>query len=745
MNRKENVVTPLESSTSLAARMGRWSAGHRKAAVFGWLAFVIAAFVLGGVIGTEKLEPGVSTVGESGRAEQVLADRFDKPATERVLVQHPELTIDDPAFATTVIDIVRHLEGFESVAAVRSPMDEDNHGAISSNRRAALVEFELTATETAEAKKDVGPILGAVTSLERSHPGFAIGQFGDASAAKQLEEVFAQDLKQAGLFSLPITLAILIIAFGALVAAGIPLLLALTAVVATMGLLAIPSQLIPLDGSIDAIVLLIGLAVGVDYSMFYLKRVREERAAGRANAAAIEAAAATSGRAVLVSGLTVIIAMAGMFLTGERTFSGFGIATITVVAVAVIGSLTVLPALLCWVGDRVETGKVPFIHRLRRSDRDPRVWGWIIDRVLGRPLLAALAATGALGALGLFALQLNTVVTGPDTYPKSVPVMATYAQMQNAFPGGALPLQVVVEAKNVRSPQMAAALAEFEQQAVATGRINQPITMTANGEDTVAVISVPIDGAGTDAVSNAALAVLRDDLLPSTLGSVQGTSYGVTGVTAASKDFDDLMAFSAPLIVAFVLVFAFLLLLTAFRSLVIAAKAIVLNLLSVAAAYGVLVLVFQHGVGKSILGFDYTGGVHAIIPLFLFVILFGLSMDYHVFILSRIREGYDRGLSTDEAVAHGVKTTAGVVTSAALVMVAVFAIFATLSLLFLKQFGVGLAAAVLIDATIIRGVLLPATMKLLGDWNWYLPRWLEWLPKVGREPVPNASAPQPVS
>jgi uncharacterized membrane protein YdfJ with MMPL/SSD domain len=738
-------MTSLSPSTSLAARMGRWSARHRKAAVFGWLAFVIAAVLLGGVIGTKKLEPGVSTVGESGRAEQVLADRFDKPLTERVLVQHPKLTVDDPAFAAAVADVVRRLEEFETVAAVRSPLNDGNRGAVSNDRRAALVEFELTATETAEAKNDVEPVLEAVASLDRSYPGFAIGQFGDASAAKQLEDVFAQDLKQAGVFSLPITLVILLIAFGALVAAGLPLLLALTAVAATLGLLAIPSQLIPLDGSIDAIVLLIGLAVGVDYSMFYLKRVREERAAGRANTAAIEAAAATSGRAVLISGLTVMIAMAGMFFTGERTFTGFGIATITVVAVAVMGSLTVLPALLCWVGDRVEKGRVPFIHRLRRSDRDPRVWGWIVDRVLRRPLIAALAATGALGALGLVALQLNTVVTGPDTYPKSVPVMATYAQMQQAFPGGALPLQVVVEANDVRSPQMAAALAEFEQQAVATGRINQPITMTANGDNTVAVISVPIEGAGTDAVSNAALAVLRDDLLPSTLGSVEGTSYGVTGVTAASKDFNDLMASSAPLIVAFVLVFAFLLLLAAFRSLVIAAKAIVLNLLSVAAAYGVLVLVFQHGIGKSLLGFDYTGGVHSIIPLFLFVILFGLSMDYHVFILSRIREGYDRGFSTDEAVAHGIKTTAGVVTSAALVMVAVFAIFGTLSLLFLKQFGVGLAAAVLIDATIVRAVLLPATMKLLGDWNWYLPRWLEWLPKLGPEPVPNESAPQPAS
>jgi putative drug exporter of the RND superfamily len=297
---------------------------------------------------------------------------------------------------------------------------------------------------------------------------------------------------------------------------------------------------------------------------------------------------------------------------------------------------------------------------------------------------------------------------------------------------------VVVEHEDVRSPAVTEAIAQLERRAVATGRMNEPITVDVNRDGSVAVVSVPVDGAGTDSVSNAALAALRDDVLPATLGRVEGAGYGVTGVTAASKDFSDLMASTAPLVLAFVLVFAFILLLVTFRSIVIALKAIVLNLLSVAAAYGVLVLVFQHGIGKDLLGFESTGGISSLLPMFLFVILFGLSMDYHVFILSRIREGYDRGLSTDEAIAHGIKTTAGVVTSAALVMVGVFAIFATLSMLFFKQFGVGLAAAVLIDATIVRGVLLPATMKLLGDWNWYLPRWLEWLPRLGHEPVAPA-------
>jgi len=732
------------ASTSVAARIGGWSARHRKIAILGWFAFVAAAVVLGGMLGTEKLDPTASTVGESGRADQALADRYQKPLTERVLVQHARLTVDDPPFEAVVSNVAHRVSAFDTVRSVRSPLDEQNRGAVSRDRRSALIEFRLRATEKAKAEADVKPILAAIAAVQRSHPSFVVGQFGDASAGKQLQEAFTQDLEKAGILSLPITLAILVVAFGALVAAGIPLLLAFSAVLATMGLLALPSQLFPLDGNIDAIVLLIGLAVGVDYSMFYLKRAREERAAGRSEDTALEVAAATSGRAVLISGLTVIIAMAGMFLTGERTFSGFGIATILVVAVAVVGSLTVLPALLSWLGDRVETLRVPLL--LRPTYRKTRISDWILDRVLGRPLVAAITAAGVLVALGLAALQMNPVVPGPDTYPKSVPVMATYARIQRAFPGGAMPLQVVVEANDVRSPAMVAALADFKRRALATGKINEPITVSASSDGTVAVISVPVDGAGTDAASEAALAALRQEALPATVGQVEGARHAVTGVTAASHDFNELMASSGPLVFAFVLVFAFLLLLVTFRSLVIAAKAVVLNLLSVAAAYGVLVLVFQHGVGKQLLRFDYTGGIASFLPMFLFVILFGLSMDYHVFILSRIREAFDQGMRTDYAIAHGIKTTAGVVTSAAIVMVAVFSVFATLSMLFLKQFGVGLAAAVLIDATIVRAVLLPATMTLLGDWNWYLPRWLEWLPRVRMESATAASAtrgPQP--
>ena len=321
-------------------------------------------------------------------------------------------------------------------------------------------------------------------------------------------------------------------------------------------------------------------------------------------------------------------------------------------------------------------------------------------------------------------------MAGPDTFPRSLPAVQAYVRMQQAFPGTALPANVVVEAPNVNAPAVQGAIRELEQRALASGRMHEPITVDVNRAGTVANVSIPIDGKTTDRESDAALAALRDEIVPETVGRLPNTDAGVTGLAAQWKDSTDALESNLPPVVAFVLVIAFGLLLVAFRSIVVAAKAMLLNLLSVAAAYGVLVLVFQHGIGKGLLGFGSTAGIDPVVPLLLFVILFGLSMDYHVLVLGRIRELYDRGESMDDAISNGIKRTAGVVTSAAVVMVFVFSIFATLSMLFFKQFGVGLAVAILIDATIVRAVLLPATMKLLGEWNWYLPRWLEWLPRL---------------
>jgi RND superfamily putative drug exporter len=418
-----------------------------------------------------------------------------------------------------------------------------------------------------------------------------------------------------------------------------------------------------------------------------------------------------------------------------------------VVGLAMLGSLTVLPALLSRLGDNVDRLHVPFVGRLRRDDGEGRIWGAIIDRVLRRPVLSVVLAGGLLVALALPALQLRLITTGPETFPKDLAVVKTYNRMQQAFPGTALPANVVVKAEDVNAPVVREAIQQLEQRALASGRMHEPITVVVNSDATVANVTVPVEGNGTDDASIAALGELREEIVPETVGAVPNTESAVTGVSAQWKDSTDKMKSALPLVFAFVLLFAFGLMLVAFRSIVIAAKAIVLNLLSVAAAYGVLVLVFQHGVGKGLLGFSSTAGIDPVVPLLLFVILFGLSMDYHVLVLGRIREIFYRGATMDEAIAHGIKTTAGVVTSAAVVMVGVFAVFGALSMLMFKQFGVGLAAAVLIDATIVRAVLLPATMKLLGDWNWYLPRWLEWLPTLERrdgEPEPDVE-PVPAS
>ena len=724
---------------NLAARMARWSAHHRKKAIFGWLALVVVLFAISIASPMKTIVFETSGPGESGRADTILYEDFKQPAGESVLIQSSSLKASNPKFEAVVQSVIAGVSELDAVAKVESPFDEANTGLISDDKHSVLVPIEIRGPSEDAADK-IDPVVARVAEVQKANPEFTIGSFGE-STGKAVMAAFFDDLKKAGLYSVPLTLIILLVAFGALVAAGIPLLLGLTAVLATMGLVALISQVLPMSDSVSAIILLIGLAVGVDYTMFYLKREREERAAGRSEEAALEAAAATSGRSVLVSGITVLVAMSGMFLTRDATFVSFAVATMTVVAVAMLGSLTVLPALLSKLGDNVDRVRVPFVHRLRRDDGEGRIWGAIIDRVLRRPVLSVALAGGLLVALALPAVQLRTAQPSIDTYPQKF--LTTYNRLKAAFPGTEIGATVVVKAPNVEAPAVKEAIGQLEWRALDSGVMNEPIDVDINPAKTVASISIPIEGDGTDSTSNQALTALRDEIIPPTLGTLAGAEVGVTGTTAEAKDFNDQMKTVAPLVFGFVLLFAFGLMLVSFRSIVIAAKAVVLNLLSVGAAYGVLVLVFQHGWGKGLLGFEFTGGIDPFLPILLFVILFGLSMDYHVFILSRIREAYDRGMSTDEAIAHGIKSTAGVVTSAAIVMVGVFCIFGALQAMIFKQFGVGLAAAILIDATIVRAILLPASMKLLGEWNWYLPSWLEWLPHFehGGSVEPKVEAP----
>jgi uncharacterized membrane protein YdfJ with MMPL/SSD domain len=718
-------------SRNFAARMGRWSARHRKIAIFGWLAFVIASFAIGLAAGTKYLDDNDTNVGEARKADKIIEEagfnRVDEQV-EFVLIQSKSLTAKDPAFKAAIEDATRTLGDFPQVRKLRSPLAVGRGDQISKDGHSALVEFTPKG-DYDEAIAYIETIEASVDGVQKRHPAFYIDEAGSASTGKATDEAFNSMLATAGLIAIPLALVILLLVFGSLVAAAVPLLLAISAILATMGLVALPSQIFPMDQSVMEVILLIGLAVGVDYSLFYLKREREERAAGRSEGAALAAAAATSGRAVLISGLTVIIAMAGMFLSGDKTFISFSIGTMMVVAVAMIGSLTVLPAVLSKLGDRVEKVRVPFLHKVKREDDgESRFWGAILDRVLRRPVVSAVAAAGVLVALAIPAFSLNTAESGIDDI--SIAEIEPYKAVTAAFPGGPDPAVVAVQADDVRAEPVRLAIDDLERKALGSGQMNAPIQVEASRDSTVATVEIPLAGNGNDDVSTAALATLRDDLLPQTVGKVAGVEYAVTGGTAASEDYGQSMKRSAPIVFGFVLLFAFVLLLVSFRSIVVALKAILLNLLSVGAAYGVVVAVFQWGWGESLLGFESNGGIASWLPIFLFVILFGLSMDYHVFILSRVREAYDRGLSNEQAVAHGIKTTAGVVTSAATVMVGTFAVFAILPVIDLKEMGIGLAAAILIDATIVRAALLPATMKLLGDRNWYLPRWLQWLPHL---------------
>jgi putative drug exporter of the RND superfamily len=685
--------------------------------------------------GTVKLPASETGSGETGVAQQMMSRDFPQRASEYVLFES-KLPTGSPVFRAAVTDTIARIEATGRVTGVQSPLDPRFAGQEAPH--AALLQFELTGNLNDEATRVV-PVLDAVQAAARSHPQVSIAETGDATITKAIDDTVLRDLHRAELLSFPLTLLVLLIAFAALVAALLPLGLATLAILAANGLVAFTSHLSGVGVQASSVMLLIGLAVGVDYSMFYVRRQREERAAGRSVLEAIEVAAATSGRSVLISGLTVLLAMSGMFLTGNKVFYGIGQAAMLVVAVAVVGSLTLLPALLALLGDRVERGQPRAVARVRRPAGESRIWGAILDRALARPWLSAVAAASVLVVLALPVFRMHTAEPGASDLPQHTVALQTYNRIQQVFPGGGSPALVVVEAASSRSPSILAARAAFgafERAALATGQLKQPITVIPNPSGTAAIIQVPLAGNGEDAASIQALSTLRDKVIPATLGKVPGVTVAVGGLTASTVDFNALMGQRSWWVFGFVLLLAFALLLIAFRSLVIALTAVILNLLSVAAAYGVIVAIFQWGWGQSLLGFTSPGAIASFLPLFLFVVLFGLSMDYHVFILSRIREAFDQGASTQAAVAHGIKTTAGVITAAAVVMVFVFLTFATLSMVSLKEMGVGLAVAVLLDATVVRAVLLPATMTLLGSRNWYLPRWLGWLPRVTPPPPP---------
>ncbi|MFF3325508.1 MMPL family transporter [Streptomyces sp. NPDC002889] len=729
----------------IAARAGGWSAQHRWAAVGIWVLFVLLAMVAGSAAGRVELKESDQLSGETTSAARITEEAgIDEPAGESVLIQARDRSVKatDPAFRKAVDEVMKAVEGTREVTAVTSPYDTKS---LSRDGRSALVQFDVRGdAETAIDR--IEPVLDAVAGVQERHKELRIEELGSASMGKTFDEAFGNDFQRAEFSAVPVALGILLIAFGALVAALLPVLLAITAIMATMGLMGVASHLMPMGDSANSVMLLVGLAVGVDYCLFYLRREREEREAGRDGRTAILIAAATSGRAVVVSGVTVCVAMAGMLFTGIGEFESMGLASLIVVAVAMVGSVTVLPALLSLLGERVEKGRIPFLNRIKRGANgrggQSRVWTRVLGGVLKRPLVSLLVAAGALVAIALPAVGMKTQnFTLDQEFGDSLPIVATYDRINEAFPGGADPAEVVVKADDINAAPVQQAIADFRERAVSSGASEGPVEVVKHDAQNLAFVYVPLVGGSDQDRAEKSLSMLRDEVRPATLGKVDGVEAPITGQVAGSKDFNDQMAGAVAPVFAFVVLFAFVLMLLSFRSLTIAVTSIVLNLLSVGAAYGILTAVFQHGWGASLVGAEGVGAIIAWLPLFLFVILFGLSMDYHVFVVSRIREAKLQGRGTREAITHGVVTTAGVVTSAAVIMVAVFAIFGTLSMQSMKQMGVGLAAAVLIDATVIRGVLLPAIMALLGDRNWYFPKWLNWLPDLSHDEPPPPVAP----
>jgi uncharacterized membrane protein YdfJ with MMPL/SSD domain len=694
--------------------IGRWSTRRPWLAVGAWLAFVVLAVGALGVTGSESLQSGVA--GESARAEKMLTQHQAQPPGREFAYLHSDsLRANEPAFRAAIGRVTASMEQALGTR-VSTGWSAGGHSALVGGPIARGFSTAALRAQVAAAGD------GRITAVLDDNSGGSAGN----------------DLKRAEQLSVPVTLLVLLIAFGAVVAAVVPVLLGATAVIAAFGLLGPISQVFPLDSSVKTVVLLIGMAVGVDYALFYVIRSREERARGLTPHDALERTARTSGHTVVVAGTTVAIAMAGQFMIGTDIFNGIASGTIAVIACAVAGSVTVLPAVLALLGPRIDRGRIPFLPHLASGDRS-RVWPAIVDRVLRHPALSLCASVALLVALAVPALNLHVSQPSSDAL-RPVVAPSLQARIRADFPQTSAPAIVVYRWPASERAAAERAVQRLQRLARHRGIAHPPFSVGISRDGRAGVLELPLSGSGDNGVSKRALAVLRGELIPQTLGRVPGVETAVTGDTARDVDFTEQMNHGLPYVIGFVLVLAFLILLITFRSLVIPVKAIVLNLLSVSAAYGVIVLVFQHHWADGLLGFHSTGAIISWLPVFLFVVLFGLSMDYHVFILSRVREGIEAGMPNEQALRYGIARTAGVVTSAALVMFGVFSLFATASSLDLKQAGVGLAVAVLLDATVVRAVLLPASIKLLDDWNWYLPGWLEWLPGTRREPAHDLPA-----
>lgn len=693
-----------------------------------WVLLLLAAVyatatMLGDVLTTEE---GLLNNPDSGRANQLLREGLRDPeqVREAVIIRSDDLTVDDPAFRRQVETVYDRLAalGPGVIDSAVSFYQAGDDGMVSADRHATIIFLTMTGSED-DANDNIPAVKDAVAEAD-GREGFRVMIAGGASIGHDFMSIAEADMQKAEAIGGLVALLILIVVFGAIVAAVLPLSLAVFAIVIAVGITAVAGHWADFAFHVVNMISMMGLAVGIDYSLFVVSRFREERAAGAEKHAAIERAAATAGRAVAFSGAMVVLALLGMFMVPTSIFRSLATGAIFVVIVAILAALTLLPAMLAVLGDRIDRLRVPLIGQRGRGDADSGFWPRALALVIKRPAISLLVALALLLAAASPYLDIHTgSAASPASLPERAQTREGFIVMGRDFAAGLTsPLEIVISG-DTGSPAALKTISRLEGELSANPVFGPQQKMAGDG---IMLIATPLKVEQTGEPAFEAVRDLRQRLPELFAGT--GAEALVTGITAENLDYIEVTDRYRLPVIAFVLSFSFLLLMVVFHSLVVPLKAIIMNLLSVGAAYGLLVLVFQKGVGVELLGFQRAEAIEAWIPLFLFSILFGLSMDYHVFLLSRVRERYMQTGDNAGAVTFGIRSTAGIITGAALIMVAVFSGFAAGDLVMFQQIGFGLAAAVLIDATIIRTVLVPASMKLLGEWNWYLPGFLSWLP-----------------
>ncbi|MCH7999016.1 MAG: MMPL family transporter [Chloroflexi bacterium] len=690
-----------------------------------WVLLLVAAFAAST---TMDLSSNTTTAGtEASKATDLIDSRLrpETPPEEFVIVESPTTTADEAAFSGFVDSLVGDLRLLEEVESVTSYRD-GAEGLVSDDGHVALIIATLTGDEE-DAADTAEPLVNIVEAVDGTD-SFRVTTVGFGSIEGEFSDLIAETLEQGEIVGISVALVILLLVLGAAVAAGLPIILALLSIFVAVGATALVSNVMDMSDFIVFIITLVGLAVGIDYSLLIIHRFREERVLGRDKIEAITAAGATASRTVFFSGMAVAIALAGMLIIPDPIFQSFGVGAILVVAAAVLAALTLLPAVLGLLGDRVNWLTLPFIGRRGQVESTGGVWGWVTGVVTARPVISVLVTSGLLIALAVPVLNINLGSTGISSLPEDSNPRHAFDVANEEFSDGVLTALVVIDAPDVSALAVKSSLAELtasldEDEFFGTSELEM------NEAGDLALLTVAMPGDFSSPESEAALKRLRNDYIPAAFTDETADIF-VGGPTAETVDDIATQKEYLPFVFTFVLGFSFLLLLLVFRSIVVPLKAIVMNLLSVGAAYGALVLVFQEGIGNELFGFRESPVIESWLPLFLFAILFGLSMDYHVFLLSRIKERYDETGDNTASVAYGLRQTAGIITGAALIMVAVFGGMASGDLVVFQQVGFGLAFAIILDATIIRMVLVPASMELLGDWNWYFPKWLDWLPEI---------------